>query len=66
VTDPAYWTLAAKVCTAKELEALELRDRNGLGQRMIALSLGVARSTVRERLDNADRKIQAALKEEAA
>lgn len=63
--DPSYWPVAARVCTAKELEALELRDLHGLGQRVIALSLGLSRSTIRERLDNADRKIQTALKEAA-
>lgn len=57
----AYWQTAAEVCTDKELRALVLRDRFNLGTRQIALNLDISRSSVRERLDNADRKIHAAL-----
>lgn len=60
-TSDPYWETAARVCTAKELEALRLRDQHDMGSRLIALSLGITRSAVRERLDSADRKIHAAL-----
>jgi len=60
-----YWRIAADVCTDAELQALTLRAR-GLGTRRIALALRIARSSVRERLDNADRKITSALAKEPA
>lgn len=60
-TDEHYWQTARDVCTVKELQALVLRDRHGFGTRLIALNLGVSRAAVRERLENADRKITAAL-----
>lgn len=57
MTIPDYWKIAYHVCTAKELAALELRERHGYGSRITALALGISRATVRERLENADRKI---------
>lgn len=57
----AYWHTAANVCTDAELEALTLRDKRHLGTRDIARILGLARSTIRDRLENADRKIAAAM-----
>lgn len=56
--------IAARVCTAKELDAWRLRDR-GLSRRLIALALGVSDSTLRDRLRNADRKIAIAIEEVA-
>lgn len=61
-----YWETARKVCTEKELEVLEYADQHGLGQRQIALSLGLSRSAVRERLENARRKIKQQLATEEA
>lgn len=59
-----YWRIARRVCTPKELVALELRDRKNLSSRLIAMNLGISRWAVRERLDNADRKIHAALNDD--
>jgi DNA-binding CsgD family transcriptional regulator len=42
--------------TDKEAEAVDLYER-GMSQRSIALYLGVARSTVRDRIANAARKV---------
>jgi RNA polymerase sigma factor (sigma-70 family) len=42
--------------TPNEQEALELAQR-GLSQRTIALTLGISRSAVRARLENARRKL---------
>ena len=60
-----YWTIAQTVCTVKEFQVLELRDKHGLGSRVIAFSLGISRGAVRERLENADRKIKQAMEEAA-
>lgn len=60
-TDELYWQTATQVCTTKELQALVLRDRHGLGTRLSAVHLGISRAAVRERLDSADRKIHHAL-----
>ncbi len=60
-----YWQTAANVCTTNELIVLYLRNERHLGTRRIALVLGVTRTAVRERLDNADRKLAAILKETA-
>lgn len=57
----AYWQTAAKVCTPKELDTLHLRER-GLSLRQIALATGVSLATIRNRLFNADRKIELALR----
>ena len=61
-----YWQTAQQVCTPLELQTLELRDRRHMGSRLIALHLGVSRAAIRERLDNADRKIKHALEKETA
>jgi predicted DNA-binding protein (UPF0251 family) len=61
MTTADYWTIANAVCTTKEIAALELRDRHGYGSRLISATLGVSRTAVRERLENADRKINAAM-----
>lgn len=61
-----YWQTAGRVCTDKELQAITLRDRHGFGTRLIAQALGISRGSVRERLANADRKIDAALRKDAA
>lgn len=66
MTDTAYWQTARTVCTEKELQALELRDRHGYGSRLIAITLGLSRAAARERLENADRKIHAALESPTA
>jgi DNA-binding CsgD family transcriptional regulator len=51
--------------TDAELESWILADR-GMSQRNIALALGVSRSTIRSRLENAARKLANAQKEPAA
>jgi predicted DNA-binding protein (UPF0251 family) len=53
------------VLTKAELGAWLLADR-GMSQRNIALALGVSRSTIRSRLENAARKLAQAQKEPAA
>lgn len=61
-----YWQIAETVCTDAELVVLHLRNDRRLGTRPIALALSINRRTVRDRLDNADRKILAALEKENA
>jgi DNA-binding CsgD family transcriptional regulator len=56
--------LANADLTFKEHEVVQLTNR-GLSQRTIALALGISRSAVQSRLENATRKIQRA-KGEAA
>jgi DNA-directed RNA polymerase specialized sigma24 family protein len=57
---------AAGLCLSRhELAAWLLADR-GMSQRNIALALGVSRSTIRSRLENAARKLAQAQKENAA
>ena len=56
-----YWATATRVCTPRELAALQLRDRHGYTTARIAMTLAVSRRSIRDRLDNADRKIAAAL-----
>jgi DNA-directed RNA polymerase specialized sigma24 family protein len=51
---------ARKCLTPKELETVKLLNA-GYGQRKIARALGIDKSTVRERLDRAERKIRKAL-----
>ena len=60
-TDATYWQTATRVCTEKELDTLRLRDR-GLSLRQIALASSVSLATIRNRLFNADRKIDLALR----
>ncbi len=55
---------ATNICTPKELDALTLAER-GLSQRTIALELGISRSAVRARLEEARRKLHAARKDTA-
>lgn len=65
MTDAAFWVVARRVCTSKELEALELHRRHGFGQRQVAYALGISRASVRERIENADRKIERELRHTA-
>jgi len=53
------------VITDREYDALLLHHK-GISQRTISLALGISRSAVRERLENADRKIQAHQRKDAA
>jgi DNA-binding CsgD family transcriptional regulator len=48
--------IAAAVCTQAELDVLAL-DATGMSQWQMALQLGISRRAVRDRLDNAHRKI---------
>ena len=59
-TDPILREIAERVLTAKELEVVKLLNA-GYGQRRIARALDIDKSTVRERLDRAERKIKRAL-----
>jgi DNA-binding CsgD family transcriptional regulator len=65
VAGQAEREVAAKVCTEKEFEAWQLRDR-GLSRWAISLALGIGLSSVRDRLRNADRKIAIELGKETA
>ena len=57
-----YWQVAAKVCTAKQLHLLQLRERHGLSLRTISLATGSSLSTGRGHLDAAHRRIDQALR----
>lgn len=57
--------IAQHVCTPAELETWTLANR-GLSQRNIAAALHISRSTVRSRLENAARKIDAHRRSKAA
>lgn len=66
-----YWTTAREVCTPDELLVLQLAeqtDRLGqpMGRRRIALILGIAPTTARDRLNRARQKVDLALKQETA
>ena len=66
MTGDRYWQTATKVCTPKELQALEL-VRAGLGEWQAALRLGISRRSLRDRVTNAERKIvQATRQQETA
>lgn len=56
---------AHKVCTPKELAAYELAYRH-MSERNIALALHISRSSVRSRLENANRKIKDNYRKDAA
>jgi len=65
-TDPILREIAERVLTAKELEVMKLLNA-GYGKRRIATVIGIDVSTVRDRLDRAERKMQKELdKEEGA
>jgi DNA-binding CsgD family transcriptional regulator len=64
-SDRPYWHAAETVCTPKEIQALEL-VRAGMGELRAALTLNISRRSLRDRIANADRKIHAHLKENAA
>jgi DNA-binding CsgD family transcriptional regulator len=51
--------LARRVCTANEIEVLELKA-SGYGRRRMAVALGISEDSVRSRLTNAKRKLTAA------
>ena len=55
---------AAKVCTAKQLEALVLYE-TGLGVRRLAAALGVSVTAARDRVDGGMRKTQRELERSA-
>jgi len=66
-----YWKTAERVCTPDELLVLQLAeqtDRLGqpMGRRRIALILGIAPTTARDRLNRARQKVDLALKQETA
>lgn len=64
ITNTHYWNTAYAVCTPAELQALTLRDQHNMRPHGISLAIGISRRAVRDRLDNADRKIQLALNQE--
>lgn len=55
-------SLAEQVCTAAELDAWRLVQR-GMSQRAIALALGISRSSVRDRVESAARKVAEAMED---
>lgn len=65
LTDEEAWAIARRVCTASELEVLRTRERlersgRHYGYRSVAEELGIAWTTVRDRIDRAERRIQRA------
>lgn len=58
--DPRLRDVCERVLTEKELAAVKLLNA-GYGTRRIANVLGVDRSTIRDRLASAERKITAAI-----
>lgn len=52
-----YWTIAGEVCTAKQLQILELKHRHGWALRPIAAHLGISLGTVRDHLARGEQKI---------
>lgn len=61
----AWWDAARRVCTDKELDTLLLQSKD-LSLRQISLAQGLSLGTVRNRLFNAHRKIEAEIRKEAA
>lgn len=61
---PAVRQAAEKALTEKQLAAYKL-NANGLSERHIAIQLRISRRAVRDRLAEADVKIQIALEEAA-
>ena len=55
------WAVAREVLTAKQLQALELRERHGMSDYSIAYMLGLDRSTVRGHLRAAERNLRRTL-----
>ena len=53
------------ILTARELEAWNLCEIRGMGQRKAALALGISRSALQSRIENARRKITLDRKEVA-
>jgi DNA-binding CsgD family transcriptional regulator len=56
-TDDEIMTIAQRVCTPKELDALTLY-RKGLGYRAIGRTLGISRDAARARIEHAIGKIR--------
>lgn len=54
---------ARRVCTPKQIEALELINQ-GYGPRRIARILGISKQAVNDRIENARRKIKAEQEEQ--
>ena len=64
VTERFPWETAHRVCTPKELDVL-IYLAAGSNVRQIGRILGIARTTVKDRRDNAYRKINDATEEAA-
>jgi DNA-binding CsgD family transcriptional regulator len=64
-TNPDYWTIAERVCTQRQLDALHLHDR-GLSNVTISLHLGVSPERVRALIRRATQKINLELDKEPA
>lgn len=56
--------LALKVLSDKQVAVVELYER-GYSQRAIAAALGISRASVRDRLDHAQNRLAAAVRERA-
>lgn len=52
-----YWQVAREVCTPRQLELLELRERQGHSLRSTSLAAGVSVSTVRSQIHAAHHRI---------
>ena len=65
MTNPEYWATAAKVCTARQIEALKLYEK-GLSHQTIALHLGISRERAGQLVKRAAQKIDLELRKKAA
>jgi DNA-binding CsgD family transcriptional regulator len=63
--DPRFQHAAERVLNDRELEALKMSE-DGMGYWQIATHLDLHRSTVRDRIRSARRKVERAMREEAA
>jgi DNA-binding CsgD family transcriptional regulator len=62
---PDYWTIAAEVCTPRELEALRLYDQR-LSYRTISLHMGISPQRAKQLVDRASQKIDLHRRKEPA
>lgn len=65
MTNPDYWTIANRVCTPRQLEALQLADK-GLSYRSIAWHLEISPERVGQLVRRATQKIELELRKEPA
>jgi len=64
-SNPDYWTIANRVLTPNQLEALRLRER-GLSYRTIALHLGISNQRAAQLVNRAGQLIELEHRKETA